>query len=178
MRNSKKNRNLLEVLDEDGKLRTDEETVEVWAKHFSKLLGTHMEMDVNTTTRGSSHGGAQAEFEDCLCQPIIMGEVQWVLHRVRKDEVGADMMMAECLADVWLNLFQVCWEYSIVPSVWKESTLIPVPKKQARGVCKVDYFRGISLSSIMYKVMCMILNMRLSTVAEEEGLIAEEQGGF
>ena len=184
MRNSKMKRNLLEVLDEDGKLRTDEEAVEVWAKHFSKLLGTHMEMDVNTTTRGSSHGGAQTEFEDRLCQPIIMEEVQWALHRVRKDaapgqdEVGADMMMAECLADVWLNLFQVCWEYSIVPSVWKESTLIPVPKKQARRVSKVDYFRGISLSSIVCKVMCMILNMRLPTVAENEGLIAEEQGGF
>ena len=64
-----------------------------------------------------------------------------------QDEVGADMMMAECLADVWLNLFQVCWEYSIVPSVWKESTVIPVPKKQVRGVCtrEVDDFRGISL---------------------------------
>ena len=31
VRNSKKNRNLLEVLDEDGKLRTDEEAVGVWA---------------------------------------------------------------------------------------------------------------------------------------------------
>ena len=83
MRNSKKNRNLLEVLDEDRKLRTDEEAVEVWAKRLSKLLGTHMEMDVNTTTRGSRHGDAQVEFEDCLCQPIIMEEVQWALHRVR-----------------------------------------------------------------------------------------------
>ena len=94
-----------------------------------------------------------------------------------QDEVGTDMMMAECLADVRLNLFQVCWKFSIVPSVWKESTVIPVPKKQVRGVCKVDDFRGVSLSSIVCKVMCMILNMRLSTMAEE-GLIAEEQGGF
>ena len=31
VRNTKKNRNLLEVLDEDGKLRTDEEAVGVWA---------------------------------------------------------------------------------------------------------------------------------------------------
>jgi hypothetical protein len=28
------------------------------------------------------------------------------------------------------------------------------------------------------KVLCMLLNARLSSVAEEEGLIAEEQGGF
>ena len=37
---------------------------------------------------------------------------------------------------------------------------------------------GVSLSSTVCKVMCMILNSRLSGVAEEEGLIAEEQGGF
>ena len=30
------------------------------------------------------------------------------------------MMMAECLTDVWLNLFQVCWEFSIVPLVCME----------------------------------------------------------
>ena len=79
VRNSKKNMNLLEVLDEDGKLRTDEEVVEVWAnKHFSKLLGlnTYGEGCQYQYLRYSSHGGAQSEYEDCLCQPIIMEEVQ------------------------------------------------------------------------------------------------------
>ena len=112
-----------------------------------------------------------------------MKEVHWALHRVRKDtapgqdQVGAEMMMADCMADVWLNLFQVCWEFSIVLSVWKESIVVPVPK-QARGVYEVNHFHGVSLSSIVCKTMCMVLNVRLSTVAEEEGLIAEEQGGF
>ena len=56
--------------------------------------------------------------------------------------------------------------YSIVSSVWKESIVGPVPKKQVRGVYEVDNFRGISLPSIVCKVMCMILIMRLSVVAE------------
>ena len=183
VRNTKKNGNLLEVRDEEGKLRTDAEAVEVWVNHFSKLLGTHKEKDDNTTSQ-CNRGGGQSEYEDRLCQPITMEEVQWALRRVRKDaapgqdEVGAEMMMADCLADVWLNLFQICWEFSIVPSVWKEGIVVPVPKKQVRGVCEVDNFRGVSLSSIVCKVMCMVLNGRLSVVAEEEGLIAEEQGGF
>ena len=66
----------------------------------------------------------------------------------------------------------------IVPSIWKESVVVPVPKRHAKGVCEVDNFRGVSLSSTVCKVMCMVLNNRLSGVAEEEGLIAEEQGGF
>ena len=64
--------------------------------------------------------GVQSKYQDCLCHPIAMEDIQWVLHRLRKDavlgqdEVGVEMMMADCLADVWLNLFQVCWEFSIV----------------------------------------------------------------
>ena len=67
------------------------------------------------------------------------------------------------LSGVWLNLFQVCWEFSFVPSVWMESMVVSVPRKQARGVCEVENFHGVSLSSIVCKVMCMVLNVRLST---------------
>ena len=35
-----------------------------------------------------------------------------------------------------------------------------------------------NLTSTVSKVLCIILNARLSGVAEEEGLIAEEQGEF
>ena len=64
--------------------------------------------------------GTASKYEDCLCHSIAMEDIQWVLHRLRKDavpgqdEVGVEMMMADCLADMWLNLFQVCWEFSIV----------------------------------------------------------------
>ena len=46
--------------------------------------------------------------------------------------------------------------------------MFPVLKKQARGVCEVDNFSEVSLSSIVCKVMCMILNVRLSTVAKKK----------
>ena len=38
--------------------------------------------------------------------------------------------------------------------------------------------RGIALTSVVYKVFCMILNNRLSEVVDEFHLLAEEQGGF
>ena len=93
---------------------------------------------------------------------------------VGQDDIGAEvMMMADCLLDVWLPLFQVCWEYSIVPSKGRENVVVPVPKT-SQGVCKVDNCRGVSLSSTGCKVMCMILNNSLSGVAEEEGLMHKE----
>ena len=75
-------------------------------------------------------------------------------------------------------IFEVCWEYGMVPTMWKESLVIPVPKKQARGVCETNNFRGISLTSTVCKVLCTVLNNRLSSLAEAEGLIADKQAGF
>ena len=53
---------------------------------------------------------------------------------------------------------------------------MPIPKKQVRGVCDVT-FRDISLTSLVGKVLCKILENRLSSMAEKS-LIVEEQGGF
>ena len=87
-------------------------------------------------------------------------------------------MSAEVLFKVWFVLFEVCWEFGMVPSVWRESLVVPVPKKQLRGTCDTNTYRGTSLTSTVSKVLCMIPNARLSDVAEENRLIAEEQGGF
>ena len=65
-----------------------------------------------------------------------------------------------------------------MPSLWRESIVVPVPKKQTWGVCDEHTFWGISLNSLVCKVLCKILKNRLSCMAEEKGLIAEEQGGF
>ena len=42
----------------------------------------------------------------------------------------------------------------------------------------MHFFWGISLTSLVSKVYCKILENRLSCMTEEKGLIAEEQGGF
>ena len=60
----------------------------------------------------------------------------------------------------------------------RESLVAPILKKPSKSICVTDNFRGISLTSTVSKVLCMILNTRLTDMPEEEGLIAEEQGGF
>ena len=56
--------------------------------------------------------------------------------------------------------------------------MILMPKKRSRGPCNTDDFRGISLVSVPYKALCMIVKERLALVVEERKLVAEEQGGF
>ena len=50
---------------------------------------------------------------------------------------------------------------------------MPVPKRQVKGVCDVNTFRGISLTSLVSKVVCKILDNRLTSMAEERVLIME-----
>ena len=41
-----------------------------------------------------------------------------------------------------------------------------------------DKFRGISLVSVVYKMMCSLVQEKLVQVIESKQLLAEEQGGF
>ena len=66
----------------------------------------------------------------------------------------------------------------MVPSEWRRSTVVPIPKRSRSGVCQTEDFRGISLLPVAYKAMCSIAHNRLVHVVEERKLVAEEQGGF
>lgn len=67
-------------------------------------------------------------------------EVAWALEKVRKDaapgkdEVTMNMMSAKGLFDVWVTLFKVRREDSIVPSLWRKSLIVPVPKEAGGGL--------------------------------------------
>ena len=51
----------------------------------------------------------------------------WALNEVKKNAApGSDgveiyMLLTERLFEVWVALFDVCWEHGIVPSLWRES---------------------------------------------------------
>ena len=57
-------------------------------------------------------------------------------------DLTAELMSEVCyiLFEVWVALFEFCWEYGRVPTLWRESVIVPVPKKQGRGVCDVNTF--------------------------------------
>ena len=62
---------------------------------------------------------------------------------------GRDGLTAEMIdRDVLIDL---CWRHSLVPSMWRKGSVVPVPKKRRKGVCEVDKFYGIALVSVVYK---------------------------
>ena len=60
------------------------------------------------------------------------------------------------------------------------SMVVSVPKPRSKEACRTEEFRGMSLVSVVYKVMCLIIQESLVNVVyiEERQLLAEEQGGF
>ena len=66
----------------------------------------------------------------------------------------------------------------MVPSMWTSSMVVPVPKTRSKGAYRTEEFHGLSLVSVVYKAMCLIIQERLVSVVEERQLLAEEQGGF
>ena len=64
-----------------------------------------------------------------------------------------------------------------MPSLWRECSCACTQEANQGSVCHESLW-GIFLTSLVSKVMCKILESRLLSMAEEKGLIVEEQGGF
>ena len=77
-----------------------------------------------------------------------------------------------------LNLFNRCLNDGIIPSSWKKSIIQPILKNKDEDPRMPSNYRGISLASGMYKLYCSVLNHRLTSWAESNDILADEQNGF
>ena len=95
---------------------------------------------------------------------LALGELK---RRVATGRNGltAEMVSYDILVDFCWCLFNWCWKFEIIPTKWRKSVVVPIPKKQKSGPCRVDEFRGISLVAVLYKALCSIMqNINVSCV--------------
>ena len=157
-------RDVSKVRDVDGDMKQGKEAVMVWKNHFEKLLSK--------------------QNNSLLNEDLAMQEMMWALGNFKrkaapgKGGLTVEMISKEVLLQVWYELFKLCWKEGMIPSIWKQSVVIPVPKMKSRGPCNTDDIWGISLVLVPYKAMCMLVKERLALVVEERTLVAEEQGDF
>jgi len=69
------------------------------------------------------------------------------------------------------------WYEGFLPQQWRTATIIPI-LKSGKPASEVDSFRPISLTSCLGKVMERLVCNRLYHMAEERGLLTEDQAGF
>ena len=154
--------------DDNNQVRSGDDAIDVWKSQFRLLLGGNGGNYYQDGIHGSSAVNDQIplpnglEISEKLRQQISQEEVGQAIEQVMKsaacgkDGVSAEMMLAQVLKDMWLTLFRCCWEGGVTPTMWRPSPVVPVSKKRCVGVCTPDMFRGITLTSVVYKVFCMI----------------------
>ena len=170
----------MEVKSDDGTINRDVSVVlEKWRSAFSSLFNAH-------TQNSSMSCVDSSENDDNLSfnENISIIEIKRAVEKAKTGKaVGSDAIHAEVVkndsAVLYMHtLFNVCFNKSIVPSIWNKCIINPIPKSSATDPRDPLSYRGISLASSIYKMYCSILNDRLCNWVEEHNLLEDEQGGF
>lgn len=74
------------------------------------------------------------------------------------------------------RLLKRVWEKESIPTSWYESTVVSIPKKG--DLTDMNNYRGISLMAVALKVVCSIINRRISLALEKAGRFDKSQAGF
>ena len=61
---------------------------------------------------------------------------------------------------------------------WGKGVINPIPKASTKDFGDPSQYRGITISSAVYKLYCAILNNRLTHFVEMNHILADEQNGF
>ena len=85
--------------------------------------------------------------------------------------------LGACSRAVLLKIFNHSWIKGIVPAVWKEAIVIPVPKKGKDNKNPHSY-RPISLLSCVGKLLERIINRRLINHLESNNVLSPTQTGY
>ena len=80
--------------------------------------------------------------------------------------------MSQCI----LHLLNRVWDTGIIPTIWRESTMVSIPKKG--DLTQMDNFRGISLMTTIVKILTLIVSYRINDKGEEANRFCKAQAGF
>lgn len=122
--------------------------------------------------------------DSVLNNDITIEEVQEVLHKLKLnkavgiEDIPNEVLKSPYLDNVLFNLCYTCFQNSIVPTIWSESIIKPIPKSPKNDPRIPLNYRGISLLSTVYKIYSGILNNRLNRFMELNEILVDEQNGF
>ena len=181
-----------EVVNDDQSIISDQNVVlNKWKEAFEELLNT------NVVSADTIHGEMLGEYPvltdtTSLNEPITIDEVRFALTPAKKGKaVGEDgipmevLQNKECIAYL-VYLYNACFETASIPDVWSHGIIHPIIKDSKNDIIKdfkndhrdPFHYRGITITSVTYKLYCSILNNRLSRLLELNDGLADEQNGF
>ena len=155
-------------------------SLEIFANFFKKLnldtnnTGIKEDIIVPSITRQNSD----------LDKRITEKEILECIDQLKTGKsVGIDCVineyfktLKEILMPLYVKLFNIILNTSIIPSDWSFGIIIPINKKGDKA--NSDNYRGITLLSCFGKLFTSVLHNRLYKFLEQNELLSEVQAGF
>ena len=169
----------MEVVCEDGSTSTDPSVVlEKWKTSFETLFNAGV---TETNVTDMIQNGTECE---TLNTGITVGDVIIAVHSLNMNKaMGCDNIPAEvlktdrCIAFLH-RLFCICFDTGKIPKIWEHGVISPLLKDSTTDPRDPLNYRGITVTSSVYKAYCSVLNTRLTEWAENSGKITDYQNGF
>ncbi|KAH9270101.1 hypothetical protein BASA83_007776 [Batrachochytrium salamandrivorans] len=93
-----------------------------------------------------------------------------------KDHATGDVNLDRPGALALLRVANTIFLSGVIPKVWRCATIISIPKKGDATLA--SNLRGISLINVGLKILCKMVQARLSSLLESNNVLVPEQGGF
>ncbi len=173
-----------EVVETDGTISTNRSIVlNKWKNDFEQLLSPK---NIPLYTIPDQASGPHRIMHDTtsLNAIITIDEIRFAVAGAAKGKaVGDDGIPLEVLHnDTCINylvtLFNVCFDSATIPEQWSKGIINPIVKDPKSDPRHPLNYRGITITSSVYKVFCSVLNCRLSNLIETNPGIGDEQNGF
>ena len=117
-------------------------------------------------------------------QPFSKDELKKSLNKAHDTAVGPDQIhyqfikqLPKVSIDYLLHIYNNIWISGNIPEIWKQATVIPIPKTSKDTTDPTNY-RPIALTSCMCKTLERMINSRLTWYLEKNNLITQYQTGF
>ena len=175
----------MEVINENGVTSTSHEAVlQKWKSEFSKLYNGSNYSDVQNGFRDDTQSTTVHEDNDMLNGGISILEVRKAVKSLNKnkspgyDNIPAEVIQSDTCIGFLHRLFCVCFETGTIPEAWEYGIITPLLKDSTSDPRNPMNYRGITVTSAIYKTYCNVLNQRLTAWAESTGKITDFQNGF
>ena len=150
--------------------------------YFSDLLNQH-DSEATGSQEATQQDG-ERETGYMLNRDISFNEVRQAARKLRKgkstgyDEIPAEVLCFDSSLSFLHRFFRICFRSCVVPKQWGVGIINPIQKANCTDSRDPAGYRGITLTSAVYKLYCAILNERLNKWVEENGILADSQNGF
>lgn len=185
----------IEIVDSEGMVSRDEQTVfEKWRADFENLYNCqdNNHFDEIHYNQAKLHKQLlELNIADPLYSSyshinsdISIEEICYVVHKAKSgsasgyDEIPYDVLKYPNVIVVLKELFQLIFDCSIIPTIWRKAIICPILKDAQSDTRIPMNYRGISLLSCIGKLYSAFLNKRLSSYLEDQDVLADEQNGF